>query len=604
MFNIDLDYNYLNEETKTYLKKAMEIYITIMDREIVVYSPDRVVFDKKDKKILALFMSCYYNNLPIKQLIDQYCDIKLDDLLHFAGVNTRNFYTMSDYSCRDLYKSSFKSILESIICKHNEWQSLSANKILPEVIMDCVVEEPKDGPKILDVIFQRYSNDYRVSANDHSLFYQIFLQAKDRTNEMKHRVPKKPSRIIDEYDSGMPMASSRSNIMSDLMGVLVMTSMLEMLGKSMKDDPEESSFLKLEKEDKVEKVKKAKITDESVWDKLDPLLKKYIAQEDLTEDLFYNIINNIRLAESDIVNSGERSIIFVDGPSGTGKTAISKDISKSLGVPCISTPITDYSSTGYVGSDLKDILKRLVKQANGDIEAAQRGIVILDEFDKLAEKKEGDLTMKKAVQDQLLDFLGGGTYEITIDSPKQSLFGGGTKVEFDTSKLTFILLGAVTNLRKQKTEKKQEIGFDREEASKVTKYSIKPEDLMEIGLQKELVGRINTFLHANDYSKDDLEKILRTSSISPMASFVKWVKLNHKEVSIDDDVYEKISEYAYDLNTGARSLQTIMNSIRTIFLKEVLRGSSQEIHLDSEVVERAYSKTVDREDRDSKGKGA
>ena len=120
---------------------------------------------------------------------------------------------------------------------------------------------------------------------------------------------------------------------------------------------------------------------------------------------------------------------------------------------------------------------------------------------------------------------------------------------------------------------------------------------MSIGLERELVGRFNTYLHTEDYSKEALERILRESTISPLSGFKKWIESHGKQFTMDDDVYAIIAEQAYELNTGARSLQTIMNNIRTKYIKEVLRGTSDTIHLDSETVIQTNNQTVHRRGR-------
>lgn len=126
---------------------------------------------------------------------------------------------------------------------------------------------------------------------------------------------------------------------------------------------------------------------------------------------------------------------------------------------------------------------------------------------------------------------------------------------------------------------------------------VTPQDLMSIGLEKELVGRFNTYLHTDDYSKETLEKILRKSTISPLIGFKKWIEARGKQLVIDDDIYGLIAEQAYELNTGARSLQTVMNNIRTPFIKEVLRGTRDTIYLGSEAVINSNSQAMNRKGR-------
>ena len=264
-----------------------------------------------------------------------------------------------------------------------------------------------------------------------------------------------------------------------------------------------------------------------------------------------------------------------------------------MGIPFTATSLTNYSSTGYVGGNITDVLKELYIEAAGDLEKAQKGIIVFDEFDKLASSGKNALEMKRAVQQQLLDFLGGGKYTISIHD---RMFG--REIQFDTSKLTFICLGALTDLRSKKANKQHPIGFTQvNQSSEEQGYSITPEDLMSIGLERELVGRFNTYLHTEDYSKGALERILRESTISPLNGFKKWIESHGKQFTMDDDVYAIIAEQAYELNTGARSLQTIMNNIRTKYIKEVLRGTSDTIHLDSDTVIQTNNQTVHRRGR-------
>ena len=342
-------------------------------------------------------------------------------------------------------------------------------------------------------------------------------------------------------------------------------------------------------------VQTIKLSDK-VWKILDEVKEKFIGQEEAAETLFYNIINNQQLASLNSIPDGQRSIIFMDGPSGTGKTAITREITSKLGVPFVSTSVTNYSSTGYVGGDITDILRELYEKANGDLELAQRGIVVLDEFDKIAYSASGGLEMKRAVQQQLLDFLGGGKYHIRVGS---SIFDR-EEIEFDTSKLTFICLGALTTLRREKTERNTQLGFGTsfvKEQEDNDDYSIAPKDLESIGLEKELVARFNTYLHTNDYSVESLEKILKSSLISPLIGFKLWVESQGKKLVIDDEVYRLIAEKAYELNYGARSLQTVVNGIRTTLLKEVLRGKEDTIYLNADIVLKSSSDMVSRRGR-------
>ncbi len=315
---------------------------------------------------------------------------------------------------------------------------------------------------------------------------------------------------------------------------------------------------------------------------LTSIKQKFIGQEEAAKLLFLNIIKNQKLVGIPNIPSGTRSIMFIDGPSGTGKTAITKDITDNLGLPFVATSITNYSASGYVGGNITDILKELYVKSGGDLGKAQRGIVVLDELDKIVNSGRDELVMKTAVQHQLLDFLGGGKYTIEVKK--------GTTVEFDTSKITFVCLGALTNLRNSKTQvsSQRPMGFNvkYDEPNKAKEYSITPDDLIEMGLEKELVGRFNIYIHTKDYSKEDLKKILLESKISPLIGFTTLVSSFGKKLVIDDGVYDLIANAAYDLNTGARSLQTVVNNLNSQYLEELLMGVDEEIHITAEDVKR------------------
>ena len=312
---------------------------------------------------------------------------------------------------------------------------------------------------------------------------------------------------------------------------------------------------------------------QELWTLLEEIKKKFIGQERLVEDLFYTIIYNQDLASNKRLTDGERAILFIDGPTGTGKTAITREICRKLTIPVAFASSVNYSSTGYEGANITDLLAQLYQASGNNLQLAERGIILLDEFDKLAYTSDDGIKMKKAVQQQLLDFLGGGVYPVNIGNK----FLKTEQVEFDTSKLTFILLGALSELRNKKI-----VDSDI--------YSIVPEDLIAHGLERELVGRINTYLHTDEYTKEDLLRILKESSISPILSLKKGVSLYGKELIIDEEIYEDIVNAAYDLHSGARGLQTIINNIRTSFLKEILRGEEQTIYLGKERVKEDIEK--------------
>ena len=198
--------------------------------------------------------------------------------------------------------------------------------------------------------------------------------------------------------------------------------------------------------------------------------KKVIAQDPVVDTLVNNLYNNQKVIESGL-EASTNSVILIDGPTGTGKTLILKEIANEMKIPINRVSSTSYSAAGYEGLSLTGMLEGLLKAADGDLETAQRGIVVLDEFDKLAGNGDTSLEMKKAVQQELLTYLSGATFPITYN---------GKTYDFDTSKVTFVCMGAFTDLSERKIRE-----------SKDGTYTMQPEDYIEEGLMRELVGRIS-----------------------------------------------------------------------------------------------------------------
>ncbi len=559
-----MNYSDLSGETQLFLNKAMDIYSIIKDKSLNrtvkgILGTKDYEFTKLDKKVLALFIAGLLVEGNLKEIFSQYDDIKLDDLFDFIGIKESDITPIEDEKYEEFFDKNIKLDLVTILKKSNWGDTI--NFVTPEVVISSLQHVRLSGSEILEYYKYKYNLKSKgIFISEHPLF-----RALENYTLIDGSVSKKDSPKGNNVGLGSPLFA---------------TSPLK-IGDSI-------PLIQLQKKQKIVKF------DESVWQILDEIQKKFIGQEVAAEGLFYNIVNNQLLAEMEGIPDGQRSIIFIDGPTGTGKTAITREITEKLGIPFTSSSVTNYSSTGYVGGDITDILKELYRKADGDLEKAQRGIIVFDEFDKIAYSRSGGLEMKKAVQQQLLDFLGGGKYNIHVGN---SIFDMN-EIEFDTSKLTFVCLGALTDLRSKKTETRQTIGFGQtSQSSEEQTYSITPQDLMSIGLERELVGRFNTYLHTDDYSKESLKKILRESTISPLIGFKKWIEARGKQLVIDDDVYGLIAEQAYELNTGARSLQTVMNNIRTSFIRDVLRGTDNTIHLDSETVIKTNGQTMNRKGR-------
>ena len=571
-----IDYRDLNNETQEFINKTIEVFLALKDKDISLEHELKTITRKinladYEKKLFSLLIAGFLVEGNLKDLLSQFDIFELDNLLDCFCLKIDDIKTL-DINYEELYDKQFKFYIFNNL-KQIEEEPYDIECITPSLLLYVATYKNDNS---LDYFIYTYDKNNKYSSYDYHplksslknmLTFEGTIKKKDSNNSKR-----KFTRTSDIWRSDLSSIFSMPDIS--------------------RNDKIEDLLLNAENALKAQK-KKAFQIDDNLWKISDELKQKYIGQEDFCDALFDNIVNNQEIIDRDDVPNSEISLIFVDGPSGTGKTSITKDITAKLGIPFKATSITEYSAAGYHGGDLTNLLVALYKNANGDLEKAQRGIIVIDEIDKLS-FFHGGLEMRGAVQDQLLDFLGGGEYDINV--------GGGlfpVKVKFDTSKVTFVCLGALTELRSKKTMKKNTIGFNQsiQDSNDSVSYSITPKDLIDSGLKKELVGRFNTYLHTEDYDKAALKRILIESVTSPMIGFEKLVEGYDKELIIEDEVYDLIAEQAYELNTGARSLQTVMNGIRTIYLRKIMRYKENTIYLDAEAVNYANTKAMTRKER-------
>ena len=362
-----------------------------------------------------------------------------------------------------------------------------------------------------------------------------------------------------------------------------------------------STFLNLNEEydNKIkkeqEKKKKYSMDNVDIKEIINNINEKIIKQDKSIKTLVCNIYFNQRLIDS-LSNANEninneldsrKVAILLDGATGVGKTALAKEIASKFNLPIVIENANAFSETGYVGATITDILEKLLQKANGDLALAQRGIVFLDEIDKIAKKNELDSTsMKLGVQKELLGFMSGGTYE--LDLGFMPLFVKD-KVQFDTSKLTFIFAGAFTDMKEEKIEinNKKTIGFNNIENNN-NSYLVDTEDYINFGLMREFFGRIKVISHMKTYTKEDLREILEKSSISPLKGFEKTCILFGAEgIEYNDEFISSVVDKAYDMGTNARALQSIMSSIQNLLLFDLEVGEyiGQKVVLEKSLLE-------------------
>lgn len=305
------------------------------------------------------------------------------------------------------------------------------------------------------------------------------------------------------------------------------------------------------------------------------LNKFIVGQEEAKRSVAVAVYNHYKRLNNPIVEDVEitKSNILMLGPTGSGKTLIGQTIAKLLDVPFIIADATSLTEAGYVGDDVETILQRLISAADGDVEKAQRGIIFLDEIDKIAKRGAGSSITRdvsgEGVQQALLKIIEGTQARIPQQGQGSRKHPNASVDYVDTKNILFICGGAFVGLeaileKKEKPSKK--MGFSLEE-KKENRLSVRlnkrilPEDLASFGLIPELIGRLPVITTLKELTKEDLIHVMTEPKNSVYKQYKALFSVENVELELTQKAIEDIVELALEQKTGARGLRSILEDV-------------------------------------------
>ncbi len=329
---------------------------------------------------------------------------------------------------------------------------------------------------------------------------------------------------------------------------------------------------------------------------LKAILDEYVIGQDTAKKVLsvavYNHYKRIfRHHEIDDDTELNKSNVLLIGPTGSGKTLLAQTISKYLDVPLAIADATSLTEAGYVGDDVENVVTRLVQAAGGDIEKAQRGIIFIDEIDKVARMSENRSITRdvsgEGVQQALLKIVEGATINVPAKGGRKH--PGQDALQVDTTNILFVCGGAFDGLEDiiKKKEGANVLGFNQDKKTKddvqvISK--VEADDLVKYGLIPELIGRLHMLATLNEITEDDMVHILTEPKNALIKQYIKLFEMDDVKLVFEKAALKELAKLAIERKTGARGLRSILEDIMLDIMFDLPDYKNKTITISKDVV--------------------